>query len=154
MQERADYIAEWLRLTGEVISAQVEPKMARGRPPSGVNAASRELGIKRAEAQRAGKIASIRPEARAAAKAAGLDDNQSVLLKVASEKTAEKQLARIRAEQEKADGHKANRETDRVIALTEAQQFAAMKSRASAHMRWFVTMRCVGPYRRLTRWMK
>ncbi len=31
---------------------------------------------------------------------------------------------------------------------------SAMKSRAAARMRWFATMRCAEPYRRLTMWMK
>ncbi len=56
--------------------------------------------------------------------ALGIGDNQAALLRVASETSAERQLARIRDEQQKAEAHKANRETDRIIALTEAQQFA------------------------------
>jgi hypothetical protein len=61
--ERAAHIAEWVRLTGEKeISAQLAPKIAkdgstRGRPESGINAAVRELGIDRSEAQRAVNIA-------------------------------------------------------------------------------------------------
>jgi hypothetical protein len=83
--ERAEHIAEWIRLSGpkkvvapveeqteearqemeesqSAISAQVEPKTPRrrhdiptgndrGRPESGINAAVRELGIERNEAQ-------------------------------------------------------------------------------------------------------
>ncbi len=108
MQERADYIAEWMKITGEAIGASCANSSKPG-PKGAIRAAVRDLGIERTDAQRAEKIASIKPEAKAAAKAAGLDDNQSVLLKVASEKTAEKQLARIRDEQQKAEAHKTNR---------------------------------------------
>jgi hypothetical protein len=85
--ERADQIAEWIRLTeAERISAQVEPEIprGRGRPESGINAAARQLpGVDRNEAQRAIRIAGIGPEAREAARQAGLDDNQSALLRIA-----------------------------------------------------------------------
>jgi ParB family chromosome partitioning protein len=77
VQERADHIAEWVRLT-DVSSAQVAPVKSRrtdgrgGPVGDGINAATRELGIDRTEAQRAVKIAGITPEARAAADTAGL----------------------------------------------------------------------------------
>jgi hypothetical protein len=85
VQERADHIAEWVRLTEErMIPVQVAPDSpsatnpkAGGRHESGINAAVRELGIDRTEAQRPVKIASIAPEARQAALDAGLDNNQS-----------------------------------------------------------------------------
>jgi len=127
VQERADHIAEWVRLTTEKnkdVSAQVGQK-ANGRPEGGLSAAVREIGVTRQEAQRAEKIASIAPEAKAAAAAdPKLADNQAALLRVAAEPSPERQLARIRQEQEQAEAHKANRETNRVIALTEAEQFA------------------------------
>lgn len=85
--QRNEQIAEWIRLTEEQaadgISAQVAPKIGRGRPAAGINAASRELGIERTEAQRAIKIDGIAPAAKEAARAAGLENNQSALLKVA-----------------------------------------------------------------------
>lgn len=130
VQERAEHIAEWVRLTREKQSAQVAPiesKRADGRghrKESGINAAVRELGIDRTEAQRAVKIASIAPEAKAAVAAAGISDNQSALLRVAAETSAENQLAAIKREREKSEAHKQNRQTDRIIALTEAEQFA------------------------------
>src|SRR6185369_12842487 len=117
---------------GEV-SAQVAPELRQrgvgqgdggGRPESGINVAVRELHIDRTEAQRAVKINKIAPEAKAAAKEAGIDNNQSALLRVASEATAENQLEAIRRERERAESHKRNRETDRTTAQTEAQLFA------------------------------
>jgi ParB/RepB/Spo0J family partition protein len=85
VQERSDQIAEWIGLSQQKrFSAQVAPKMERGRPESGINEASRDLGIERTEAQRAVKIATITPEAKEAAREAGIDDNQSKLLKIAA----------------------------------------------------------------------
>jgi hypothetical protein len=86
VQERAEQIAEWIALTDrETQSAQVAPiessrSDGRGhRQQSGINAASRDLGIDRTEAQRAVKVASISADAKAAAIEEGLDNNQSAL---------------------------------------------------------------------------
>jgi ParB-like chromosome segregation protein Spo0J len=82
--ERADQIAEWIRLTTDAsdVSRQVDANPQGGRPEGGVRAAARELGISEPSARRAIRIASIAPEAREAAREAGLDDNQSALLRV------------------------------------------------------------------------
>jgi ParB-like chromosome segregation protein Spo0J len=84
VQQRAEHIAEWIKLSDGEVSGQVVQKPQGGRPEGGISAASRELGIERKEAERAVKIASIVPEAKQAAKEAGLDDNQSKLLQVAA----------------------------------------------------------------------
>lgn len=99
VQERADHIAEWVKLTDEKVKAQVAPLTKphdRGRPNQGINAAVRELGIDRTEAQRAVKIAGISEEAKAAAREAHLDDNQSALLAAAKEAGPEAQVAKVR----------------------------------------------------------
>ncbi len=80
VQERSNHVAEWIRLTeakAAEISGQVGPKLktennpkGAGRAEGGINAAARELGIDRKEAQRALKVASITPEAREAAREA------------------------------------------------------------------------------------
>jgi ParB family chromosome partitioning protein len=97
--QRKQQIAEWIAITEQElldgVSAQVAPKPLGGRPRSGINAASRELGIERTEAQRAVKIGSISERAREAAVAAKLDNNQSALLKIASV-TPDKQVERVR----------------------------------------------------------
>lgn len=106
--ERAKQVARWIELTEynrasdeQDKPAQVAPVSKGGRgKESGVNAAARELGIERTAAQRDVKIASLSPEAEAAAVAAGLDDNQSALLEAAKESEPEKQVAVI--EQRKA----------------------------------------------------
>lgn len=69
----SEHIAEWVRLTNEKL-AQVGPvsnKGGRGME-SGTRAAARELGVERHEAQRAVKIDSITPEAKEAAREAGI----------------------------------------------------------------------------------
>src|SRR4051812_22734273 len=52
VQERSEHIAAWIRLTEEKgVSAQLAPKLStkgrisEGRAPSGINAATRELGM-------------------------------------------------------------------------------------------------------------
>jgi ParB family chromosome partitioning protein len=65
------------------------------RPEGGINAATRDLGIERTEAQRSIKIDAIAPEARQAAIDAGLADNQPALLKIAAESTPEMQCGLI-----------------------------------------------------------
>lgn len=98
VSQRAEQVAEFVRLAKEKrereVSAQVAPKPNGGRPESGERLAARELGITREEVRRAEKIDSITPEAKEAAREAGIDDNQSALLSVARE-PPERQLARI-----------------------------------------------------------
>ena len=71
--------------------AQVAPSLPGGKQPrdQGINAAVRDVGIERDEAQRAVKIASIDYEAKAAMKKAGLDNNQSAHLEAARAAKAE-----------------------------------------------------------------
>ena len=76
---------------------QVYEKGGRGHT-GGINAAVRELGIKRTEAQRSVKIAGLAPEAKAEARALGLDDSQSTLLKAAKVPSKEAQIRALREE--------------------------------------------------------
>lgn len=90
VQERSDQIAEWIELSKQRAEAkkvlvQVAPKPQGGRPEGGLREAERELGLEHTETVRAVKIASISPAAKEAAREAGIDDNQSKLLKVAAE---------------------------------------------------------------------
>jgi ParB family chromosome partitioning protein len=62
--ERAEHVAEWIRLTEEKSGASCATKPGAGRGAEGrLRAAVRELGIDRSEAQRAVKIAALVPEA-------------------------------------------------------------------------------------------
>jgi hypothetical protein len=92
VQERAEHIAARVKLTEtKPDAAQLAPHRKAGQQSGGINAAVRELGIERTEAQRAVKIASMADEAKVAAREAGLADNQSALLAVAREPTPEAQ---------------------------------------------------------------
>lgn len=88
-KERAEQIAEWVRLAEEKrkrkseVLTQVVAKPNGGRPESGTRAAARELGLNRETVRRAVKIASISDEAKQAADDAGLSDNQSALERIA-----------------------------------------------------------------------
>ena len=86
--ERDEHISEWVRLSDvqSVQLAPIESKREDGRghrAEGGINAAARELGIEATAAKRATKVAAITPEAKAAAKETGLDNNQAALLQVA-----------------------------------------------------------------------
>ena len=106
VSERAHHVAEWVRLAEErsqIQPAQVAPPenpIGYKSPPrqreSGINAASRELGLDRTEAQRAIKIDGLAPETKAEAKILRLDDNQSALLKAARQPSKEEQLRSLR----------------------------------------------------------
>lgn len=99
--ERSELTAEWIRLTTAQSSQPetIEGRRSDGRghrPQGGVNAAARELGISKADAHRAVKVAALSPEAKEAARDAGLADNQAALLGAAKEKEPERQVAAIR----------------------------------------------------------
>jgi ParB-like chromosome segregation protein Spo0J len=127
--QRSEHIAEWIRLTEASQSSQVETIESRrddgatvhkvssqvatkpqgGRPESGIRAAARELGVGKDEAHRAVKIDGITPAAKEAAYEAGLDRNQSALLKVASyadedQVEAVADIAKARADRAQASG--------------------------------------------------
>jgi len=51
--ERSEHIAEWVRLTGEKVKAQIAPSgHPRGEADKGINTAVRDLGLDRTDAQR------------------------------------------------------------------------------------------------------
>jgi hypothetical protein len=101
--DRADLIAEYARLwDGLSISGQDVRKVRVGRPENGIARAARHLCVpgkteeaRRKFIERAIKISSITLDAKEAARRAGLDDIQSALLAVASEVTAEAQVAKV-----------------------------------------------------------
>ena len=151
--ERADQVAEWIRLTEEKqaqqrakaeaenkapdFSANLDEK-SMGRPEGGVAAASRELDIPETTAKRAVKIASMTPAAKKAAKAAGLDNNQSALERIARKPESDQvaEVAKIKAEHEERERQKkAEREKDeeqRRLDATEKEFQALVKAWAKA----------------------
>lgn len=116
--ERDEQIAKWVCLVEQRKPAQSAPVSAKGGRgvEGGVNKASRELGIERTDVQRAVRVAAIAPEAKQAAREAGLDDNRSAMLTAAKERTPEAQVAKI---SELAQA-KINRPTARPAKLADA----------------------------------
>ncbi|ACS41647.1 ParB/RepB/Spo0J family partition protein [Methylorubrum extorquens] len=110
--QRKEQIAEWIRLTdGAEKLAQHAPVSLGGRgKEGGINAAARDLGIERTEAQRAVKVASISEQAKQAAISAHLDNNQSALLKIAASQPAE-QVEKVRQLAAERDARRASRST-------------------------------------------
>jgi ParB-like chromosome segregation protein Spo0J len=109
---RSEHVAEYARLaeqkrkealqSGQV--AQIERKREDGRGhrhEGGDSLAARDLGISRDEVRRAKTIAALPEETKHAVRDAGLDDNQSALLKAAKEQTPEAQIAVLRGIKER-----------------------------------------------------
>jgi ParB/RepB/Spo0J family partition protein len=102
--EEAERLAEWVKLIEERHSIDRENVSERkgGRPEGAITKAARELPLKgkthnarRKGIERAMTIASLSPEAKAAARDAGLDDNRSALRKIAHEGAPEAQIAKV-----------------------------------------------------------
>ena len=97
--QRSDQIVEYAKLVKERRkegAAQVGQHLSNvkgaSRREAGDSAAARDLGLSRQAIQRAEKIANISPEAKAAVKEAGLDDNQSALLDIAAAPKEQQQV--------------------------------------------------------------
>jgi ParB/RepB/Spo0J family partition protein len=82
--ERAEHINEWRRLTVAHVSQLATPSGGAQPAEAGIRKTAQALGATKDEVSRAAKLDGLTDEAKAAAVAAGLDDNQSALLKVAS----------------------------------------------------------------------
>ncbi|MCJ2085531.1 ParB N-terminal domain-containing protein [Methylobacterium sp. E-005] len=87
VQERAEHVAEWVRLREITVSDKLSETRREGRPGE-ASAVARDLGLGQREVRRAVQVASITPEAKEAAREAGLADNQSALLQVAKAEPA------------------------------------------------------------------
>jgi hypothetical protein len=120
---KAEHLAEWVRLTEQRAKALQVATPRGGRQPAekGVRKAGRELGLDAGTVSRSVKIDGISAEAKAAARAAKLDDNQSALLAIAKAKP-EAQLEKVRelAERKREPGRKRLAVADRATADTGA----------------------------------
>jgi ParB/Sulfiredoxin domain len=95
--ERDTQIGRWAELTAVKVG-QVDPPTGGAQPAEkGVRKVARELNLERKDVERGVKVASIAPEAKQAARVAGLDNNRTALLAVANEATPEAQVAKVRA---------------------------------------------------------
>jgi ParB-like chromosome segregation protein Spo0J len=94
--ERDTQIARWVELVeAKVRQLDEPPPGGKQKTEKGQAKAARELGISEPDARRAVKVASIAPEAKQAARDAGLDDNRTALLQVAKEATPDEQVAKV-----------------------------------------------------------
>jgi ParB-like chromosome segregation protein Spo0J len=95
--QRAEQVAEYAKLATERHDAEKPGQVAQvsgGRGKVGGDSlAARDLGITREEVRRAKTIAALPEQTKQAARDAGLDDNQSALLKAAKASTPEAQIA-------------------------------------------------------------
>ena len=125
--QRSEFIKEWEKLLKE------RPHGARVAHPGGSqphdkgnSATAKALGTSRDEVRRAKAIAGISPKAKAVARAEGLGNNQSALLKVAKEKSKKAQirkvhqLAREKARGDRGWGRADQRHLDKLIELFHA----------------------------------
>jgi len=95
--QRAEQVAEYAKLAAEKRDAEKPGQVAQvsgGRGKEGGDSrAARDLGMTREEVRRAKTIAALPEQTKQAARDAGLDDNQSALLKAAKAPTPEAQMA-------------------------------------------------------------
>lgn len=140
--ERAELTARWVSLVAEKDAQQVgqlaHPVAKHGRPQaeSGISKASRELGIERTQVRRRVKIAALADDAKDAAKAAGLHDNQRALLRAADKPKPQQaaEIRRIAAERKKP---KPEPKAD-VLSPTRAALVDAWKRASKGDRRWFI----------------
>jgi ParB family chromosome partitioning protein len=125
--ERSTQTARWIEITDKLSQAAKELPRGRGQPEGGINKAAREIGVDKDAAYRAVKIASLSDAAKDAAVEVGLDDKQDVLLKAAKAPDdvafLRQEHARREADKQRKEAEKLNKDTSRVIALTDAEQF-------------------------------
>ena len=102
--EKCELVAEWVRYAEAKVpvSGQIVHKPQGGRPEGGIAWAARQLPIPgKTDAarykfvQRAIDIDSVWPEAKSAVRSAKLDNIQSALLAIATERSPEAQLAKV-----------------------------------------------------------
>jgi len=77
--ERDEQVAKWIALNAQKVSQEhsVQTAPIGHRPRSGINEASRQLGIESTDAKRAVNVASLSDEAKEAAREVGLDEHQT-----------------------------------------------------------------------------
>jgi ParB family transcriptional regulator, chromosome partitioning protein len=120
--ERSEHIAEWVRLTGRAVGQDVQRGTAGKFSEGGISKAARELpisgpteGAKRKTVERALKIASLAEDVKQDAIAAGIDDNQAALLRVAKQPNPEAQAVAVLREKQITEARKANQKTDQLV---------------------------------------
>ena len=96
--QRAEHIAKWDKLIQELENdAQVAHPGGRQPHDKGTSRAAKKMGISRDDVRRAKKISGTSRKAKTAIKAAGLDNNQEAMIKIANEPTSEAQVEKVHA---------------------------------------------------------
>jgi ParB family chromosome partitioning protein len=121
--ERDEQVARWVVLTEQKLGQPAQVSGGRGKR-GGLSEATRELGVERTDARRATKVASLSEQAKVTAREVGLDDNRTALLEASRKASAVEQVEFLKAQAERKSKERVNREVDRAISLTEAEQFA------------------------------
>jgi ParB-like chromosome segregation protein Spo0J len=117
-------------------SAPIESRRADGRghrPESGINSASRQLGIDRTDAQRAVKVASLSEDAKKVARDTGLDNIRSALLEAAKQTEPEQQVAKLQEIAERKAAPAAEPTEEQQL----AELVAAWDEAGDAARQWF-----------------
>ena len=104
--ERAEAVTERVRLVQELVKdGQIAQPGGKQPSDKGFSKTAKELGSTRESVRRSETIAHISPAAKAAARSAEIDDNESALLKVAKE-PPEKQVEKVKKLQAQKDSTK------------------------------------------------
>jgi ParB family chromosome partitioning protein len=93
--ERSELVEEWTKLIREKAGQVAHPGGFQPKD-QGISRAAKELGLTREDVRRSKAVAGISPEAKAAAKAGHLSDNQKALLDIAKQPTPEAQVKKVR----------------------------------------------------------
>ena len=94
--QRAEFVAEWEKLIKQRAKAGEVAHLGAASPEiKGLSKGAKQLGITREQIRRSRAVASISTKAKKTAKAKGIADNQSALLEVAKEPTAEAQVEKV-----------------------------------------------------------
>lgn len=100
--DRDEHVAEWIRLTEgrqkeeRNTFANGESIRGRGQPEGGINAAARELRVKKDDAYRAVKVDALPEPAKAVARETGLSKKRGALLEAAKEADDDAKVAKMR----------------------------------------------------------
>jgi ParB family chromosome partitioning protein len=145
--ERNEHIDEWRRLIQEKKAVQLAPPGGEQPTDRAIRATARELGIEKTAVIRATKIANIAPEAKAAAREAGFDNNQKMLLQIAEAgEDVEEQLARVHQLAGERDKRSAKRTAEEAADVQ--RQAPNARSSSSSHETLMQAWRDAGPAER------
>lgn len=129
--QRSQQLTRWTELTLLKVRQSDAPQGGKQPKDKGIRATAKEFGLSESDVRRAVKVASLSDEAKQAAVEVGLDDNRSALLEAAKQdgpdaevKYLRTEAARRQAEKERREAEKFNRDQNRVIEMSAAEELA------------------------------